>query len=100
TAQYGGDSNFNGSLSSVTSVVVTTSSFILSASALSPATVLPGGTAQSTISITSAVGFNPSNIKLSCNISPVVGPVLVCSLSAISVTGHVGSSTLTVATMG
>ena len=100
TAQYSGDSSFNGSLSSVTSVVVTTSSFSVSASALSPATVLPGGTAQSTITITSAAGFNPSNIKLTCNISPAVGPSLSCSLSAISVTGDVGSATLTVSTVG
>ena len=100
TAQYSGDSNFNGSVSSVTSVVVTTSSFTVSASALSPATVLPGGTAQSTITITSAVGFNPSNIRLSCNISPAVGPSLVCSLSPISVAGRLGSSTLTVSTVG
>jgi hypothetical protein len=100
TAQYGGDTNFNGGVSSITSVVVTTSSFSLSASALSPATVLPGGRAQSTITITSAVGFNPSNIKLSCNISPAVGPSLVCSLSPISVAGRLGSSTLTVSTIG
>lgn len=99
TAQYSGDSNFNSSVSSVTSVVVTTSSFSVSASALSPATVLPGGTAQSTITITSAVGFNPSNIKLSCNISPAVGPSLVCSLGPISVAGQLSSSTLTVSTI-
>ena len=100
TAQYSGDSNFNGSVSSVTSVVVTASSFSVSASALSPATVLPGGTAQSTITITSASGFNPSKVKLSCNISPAVGSALVCSLSAVSVTGDVGSSRLTVSTIG
>ena len=100
TAQYNGDSNFKGSVSSITSVVVTASSFSVSASALSPATVLPGGTAQSTITITAASGFNPSKVNLSCNISPAKGSALVCSLSAISVKGGVGSSRLIVSTFG
>jgi hypothetical protein len=100
TAQYGGDTNFNGSASSITSVVVTSSAFSLSASTLSPASVLPGGAARSKITITPVVEFNPSNINLSCNISPAVDPALVCSLSAISVTRGVGSSTLTVVTTG
>jgi hypothetical protein len=100
TARYAGDPNFNGSASSVTNVVVTASSFSLSATAFSPASVLPGGEAQSTITLTPSGGFNPANVNLSCNVSPAVASAPVCLLSVISVTGGVGSSTLTVSTIG
>ena len=98
TAVYGGDGNFNGSTSTAASVVVTASGFSLSSSALSPASVAPGGSGQSTITITPAGGFNPSSVKLACSVSPVVTPAVTCSSGTISVTGGTGSATLTVGT--
>jgi Bacterial Ig-like domain (group 3)/FG-GAP-like repeat/FG-GAP repeat len=100
TAVYGGDGNFNGSTSSGANVVVTNSGFSLSSSAMAPASVAPGGSARSTITITSAGGFNSSTVNLSCSVSPRVSAAVTCSLGAISVTGGTGSSTLTVGTTG
>ena len=100
TAVYGGDTNFNGSTSTAASVVVTASGFSLSSSALSPASVAPGGSGQSTITITPAGGLNPSTVNLSCKVSPVVSPAVTCSSGTISVTGGTGSATLTVSTTG
>jgi hypothetical protein len=100
TAVYGGDSNFNGSASTASSVVVTATGFSLSSSALSPASVMPGSSAQSTITITPVGGLDPSSINLSCSVVPVVSPAATCSLGAVSVSGGAGSATLTVGTTG
>jgi Bacterial Ig-like domain (group 3)/FG-GAP-like repeat len=100
TAVYGGDSNFNGSTSAAASVVVTNSGFSLSSSVLSPASVAPGGSGQSTITITPAGGLNPSTVNLSCSVSPVVSPAVTCLSGTISVTGGTGTATLTVSTTG
>jgi len=98
TAVYGGDSNFTGSTSTAASIVVIASGFSLSSSALSPASVAPGGSGQSTITITPAGGFNPSTVNLTCSVSPVVNPAVTCSSGTISVTGGKGTATLTVST--
>jgi hypothetical protein len=100
TAVYGGDSNFNGSTSTAANVVVANPQFSLSSSTLSPASVTPGASARSTITIAPTGGFNPSTASLSCSVSPVVSPAVTCSLGAISVTSGTGSSTLTVSTTG
>jgi uncharacterized protein (UPF0548 family) len=98
TAVYGGDSNFNGSTSTAESVVVSTSGFSLSSSALTPASIAPGGSAQWKIAITAAGGLNPSSVTLACSVAPVVSPAATCSTGTISVTGGTGSATLTVST--
>lgn len=76
-------------------------SFTLAASALSPSSVSPGGSATSTITITPTGGFNPANVALSCSsITPLVSLGPTCSFGAVTVdmsTG-VGYSTLTVST--
>jgi hypothetical protein len=100
TAVYGGDGNFNGSTSSGANLVVTNSGFSLSSSALSPASVVPGGSARSTITIAPTGGFNSSTLNLSCSVAPRVSAAVTCSLGLISVTGGTGSSTLTVRTNG
>jgi hypothetical protein len=100
TAVYSGDGNFSGSTSIAVTVVVTASGFGLSAAALSPASIAPGSSAQSTITITPAGGMNPSTVNLTCSVSPAVSPAVACSVGAISVTGGTGSSMLTVSTTG
>jgi hypothetical protein len=75
----------------------TSPGFSMQASALSPASVSPGGSATSTITLTGANGFNVSSVSLSC--SSITGggsPAPTCSFGAISG----GSSTLTVSTTG
>jgi len=73
----------------------TSASFTLSATALSPATVSPGGSATSTVTVTSANGFSGS-VTLTCAISPSVAPAPSCGAASAS-TGTPG--TLTVSTM-
>jgi hypothetical protein len=75
----------------------TTPGFTMAATALSPASVSPGGTATSTITLTGVNGFNVSNVMLAC--SSITGggsPAPTCSFGAISG----GISTLTVSTTG
>ncbi len=100
TAVYAGDSNFNGSTSSGANVVVTNSGFSLSSSALSPASVAPGGSTQSTITITPTGGFISSTLNLSCSVTPQVSAAVTCSPGLISMKAGIGSSTLTVRTTG
>jgi len=71
----------------------TTPGFTMAATALSPATVSPGGSATSTISITPVNGFTGS-VALTCAITGGGTPAPSCSFSALSS----GSSTLTVST--
>jgi hypothetical protein len=71
--------------------------FMITASALSPASVASGGSATSTVTITSVNGFNGA-LSLSCSsILPEVTAPPTCSFSPGSVTGS-GTSTLTVRT--
>ncbi len=72
----------------------TTPGFTMAATALSPASVSPGGTATSTVTITATNGFTGS-VSLSC--SSITGggsPAPTCAFSTISN----GTSTLTVST--
>ncbi len=100
TAVYGGDSNFNGSTSTASSVVVTATGFSLTSSALSPSSVVAGSSAQSTITITPVGGLSPSTVNLTCSVTPVVSPAATCSLGAVAVSGATGSAVLTVGTTG
>jgi Beta-propeller repeat/Divergent InlB B-repeat domain len=68
--------------------------FTIAASALSPASVAAGGSATSTITLTSNGGFDVANVALSCGVTPVVSPAPTCAFGAISG----GKSTLTVKT--
>ncbi|MGA7929148.1 MAG: SBBP repeat-containing protein [Candidatus Sulfotelmatobacter sp.] len=72
----------------------TSASFTLSATALSPATVSPVGSATSTVTVTSNNGFSGS-VTLTCAISPAVAHAPTCGAASAS-TGTPG--TLTVST--
>jgi hypothetical protein len=76
-------------------VTATFGNFTLAASALSPASVAPGGTATSTVTLTAIGNFDVANVKLSCSsITPASTPAPTCTFGAISG----GKSTLTVST--
>lgn len=100
TAVYAGDSNFNGSTSSTSTVVVTTSSFSLSLPGSSLGSVVPGSSAHATVTITPSGGLDPSTVTLGCSVSPVVNPAATCSIGATTVASGTGSATLTVSTVG
>jgi uncharacterized protein (UPF0548 family) len=100
TAAYSGDGNFNGSTSTVLSLIVTAPNFSLTSSTLSPSSIAPGTSAKSTITINPVGGMNPSSLTLSCSVSPVVNPAATCSLGTITVENGTGTATLTVATTG
>jgi len=99
TAAYGGDTNFAASTSSAVSVTVTApvpADFSIS---LSPATasVSPGSTATSTVSIAPSGGFN-SPVSFACSGLPVYS---TCSFAPATVTPSgtaAASTTLTLAT--
>jgi hypothetical protein len=95
-AQYGGDVNFAGSTSTALSVTVGTPSFAI---ALNPAsaTVTSGGTATSTVTLTSKFGF-ASTVSLACSGLPANA---TCNFSPSTVTlatGGSASATVTIAT--
>src|SRR6202042_2555979 len=58
-------------------------SFTLSATALTPATVSPGGSATSTVTVTPNHGFSGS-VTLSCAISPTASPAPTCGAASAS----------------
>jgi hypothetical protein len=72
--------------------------FSLSASALSPAAVSPGGQATSSVALSSIDGFN-SSVSLACSVSPTPQMAPHCSLNPSSLSPG-SSSTLTVTTTG
>ena len=82
------------------SLIVTgaTSSFALTATPLSPASILAGGSATSTVTITPSSGFN-STVTLSCAITPATSVPPKCSLSSATVSSGGGTPTLTVSTV-
>ena len=100
TAVYAGDSNFDGSTSAASTVVVTSSSFTLSLSGMSVGSIVAGASAHATITITPSGGLDPSTVTLGCSVSPVVNPPATCSVGATTVAGGTGSATLTVSTVG
>jgi hypothetical protein len=78
--------------------------FSTSATALSPSSVAPGGSATSTITIAPLYGLN-TTVALSCssitlNGSPATTAPPTCSLSAVFMVNGSGTSTLTVSTTG
>jgi len=76
-------------------VTATFGNFTLAASALSPASVAPGASATSTVTLTPMDGFDVTTVKLSCSsITPASTPAPTCAFGAISG----GKSTLTVST--
>ena len=72
--------------------------FVITASALSPASVSPGSNATSTVTVTALNAYN-SAINLTCSVSGGGSPAPTCGLSSKSTTGS-GTSTLTVTTTG
>jgi hypothetical protein len=73
TAVYSGDANYNGSTSTALSQVVD-APFTVNVSALSPSsTISPGGSASSTLTITSVNGF-ASAVSLTCAVSSSGSP--------------------------
>jgi FG-GAP-like repeat/FG-GAP repeat len=76
--------------------------FTISAAALSPAPVLPGGSATSTITVATTGGFN-AGVTLSCSSITLNGATATtapptCSFNPASVPSGAGTSTLTVST--
>ena len=77
-----------------------TPSFSVTATALTPASVAPGATSTSTVTVTPANGFN-SAVALTCAITstPAATVPPTCNFSSASVAGGTGTSTLTVTTV-
>lgn len=96
TAVYSGDSNFNGSTSSGFSETVNAANFSLSSAPLTPTTIQDGGSARWTITINPTGGLNPSTVNLTCSVTPVVTAPVNCSAGPITVSGGVGTATLSV----
>jgi sugar lactone lactonase YvrE len=99
TAVYSGDPTFDGSKSNAVSQAVT--DFTVAAGALSPASVTAGGSATSTITLTSVNGFNAA-VALTCAVASTQSEAPTCSFSSSSVTptSAGATSTLTIATTG
>lgn len=74
----------------------TSASFTLSATALSPATVSPGGSATSTVTVTPDNGFSGS-VTLTCSVSGPTGAVHLPTCAAATATAA-APGTLTVST--
>jgi hypothetical protein len=99
----GGSSTFtitatSGSVVQTTTASLTVTGFALTATALSPASITPGGSATSTVTVAPSGGFN-SNVSLTCAITPATATSPRCSLSAGTVGGANGTSMLTVSTV-
>ena len=72
--------------------------FVITASALSPASVNPGSNATSTVTVTALNAYS-NTINLTCSVSGGGSPAPTCALSSASTTGS-GTSSLTVTTTG
>jgi hypothetical protein len=85
---------------SVTATFNLTPDFTLSGTALSPASVTPGGSATSTLTVKSIGSFN-SSVTFACDITPVVTPAPTCTAAAVTpAAGGQATTTLTVSTTG
>ncbi len=71
--------------------------FTIAGTALAPASVSPGASATSTITIAPQNSFN-SAVNLTCTVTPAGARIPTCSFNPASVAGGSGTSTLTVAT--
>jgi hypothetical protein len=82
-------------------VATPTPNFTIMAGALSPSTVSPGGSATSTITITSVNGFNAS-VALSCSVSPYQPGAPACTVTTpvTPPANGMATATLTVTTTG
>jgi hypothetical protein len=98
TAVYNGDNNYSSVTSQQEPVDVT--GFSISSGALSPASVMPGSSSTANVTIVGLGGLDPSNVKLTCAVTPAANPAATCSLGATSVTGTTGTAVLTVSTSG
>lgn len=91
----------SGTLVHTTTVSLTVTAappFALTATPLTPATITPGDSATSTVTITPSGGFN-STVNLTCAITPATSVPPTCSFGSASVSGGSGTSTLTVKTV-
>lgn len=96
----------SGVLSHMTTVNLTvtavplTPSFTVAATALTPASVAPGATSTSTVTVAPTNGFS-SAVALTCAITstPTAAVPPTCNFSSASVAGGSGTSTLTVTTV-
>jgi hypothetical protein len=79
-------------------VMAAAPSFELTATALTPATITPGDSATSTVTVAPSDGFN-STVTLGCAVTPATAVPPRCSFSSATVTGGNGTPTLTVNTV-
>jgi len=86
-----------GGTSSLGTVFKLSAPFSLSASALTPGTVSPGGSATSTVSVTFDSGFS-GLVSLTCSVQPQPANAPLCSVPGSIAPGT--PATLTVTTMG
>ncbi len=84
-------------LNSNQAVTATFQGFTISATALSPSSVAPGGSSESTVTITPSGGFDPTRVTLACSVIPAASLAPTCKFSTINSSGK---STLTVSTTG
>jgi hypothetical protein len=95
------DDAFSGSQQVVISGTAVVPGFTISAAALQPASVAPGGSATTTVAIASVGGFNQS-VTLSCSITlngaPATSAPPTCNFSPPSVNNASGTSNLTIST--
>lgn len=70
--------------------------FLIETSALTPATVSPGGSSTATASLTALAGFNDL-VALTCSVTPAATPTPTCAITPSSITPGT-SATLTVRT--
>jgi len=95
-SSYGGDP-FDAFEATVLST--TAPDFTISGTALSPASISPGSTATSTITIAALNGYS-NQVDLTCAVTSLGSPAPTCTFSANSVANGSGSSTLTITTTG
>jgi len=100
SAVYLGDSNFQAHTVSITQQVNAAPDFQISASALSPSTVTPPGSATSTITLTPLNGMNVTEVTLTCSVAPSPSHPATCAIGTMSVSGGTGTATLTINTVG
>jgi hypothetical protein len=79
-------------------VTAATPSFALTAAALVPAIITPGGSATSTVTVAPSGGFN-ATVNLTCAVTPATAVPPKCSFSSATVSGGSGTPTLTVSTV-
>jgi hypothetical protein len=99
--RYGGDGNFRSGSSGIRQVVIPPD-FSVAAPGLTPASVIAGQSASSTVTVASVGDFSAS-VSLSCSVSPTPPLAPSCSLNPDSVqvsNDYSMTSKLTIATTG